>query len=287
MFIIRAPAKINLTLEVLAKRADSYHEIRSVIQTISLCDSLSFETAANINFKWDDPGIIPEESLGFKAAVLLRRSTGCTKGAIVQISKQIPLISGLGGESSNAAAVLLGLNRLWGLGLSREKLSELATSLGSDITFFLYGGTALLEGRGEIVNQLLPMLPIWVVLLVPPIPRAKGKTGRLYASLNPTHYNSGEISERLVSLITSGSEIDSSVLFNVFDGIAENNFPGLEEYRHEFLNAGAPEVYLAGSGPTLFTLVKDKFQAEDLYTRLKQSGLETYLVDTLPAVDYE
>ncbi|MFC2045174.1 4-(cytidine 5'-diphospho)-2-C-methyl-D-erythritol kinase [Chloroflexota bacterium] len=287
MLTIQAPAKINLTLEVLSKRGDDFHEIRSVIQTINLCDSLHFELTEDISFNWDNPVIIPEESLAFKAVMLLRESIGCTDGALVQINKRIPLVSGLGGDSSDAAAVLLGLNRLWNLGLSREELSGLAARLGSDVTFFLYGGTALLEGRGEIVNQLLPIPNMWVVLLVPPVSRTDGKTARLYASLKPEHYTGGEISDRLESLLTSGSEIESSVLFNVFDEVAENNFPGLDEYRQQFLQAGAQEVHLAGSGPTLFTLLKNKAQAEDLYNCLKGNGLETYLADSLTAVDYK
>lgn len=285
MLTVQAPAKINLTLEVLTKRSDGYHEIRSVIQTINMCDILDFESAEGIRFKWDDPEIIPEESLGFKAAILLRQTTGCTKGAVIEVNKRIPLISGLGGESSNAAAVLLGLNQLWGLGLSREKLSELAVRLGSDVTFFLYGGTALLEGRGEIVNQLLPMLPIWVVLLVPPVSRTKGKTERLYGSLSYSHYTTGEVTDRLVSLVTSGSEIEPSSLFNVFDSVAENNFPQIEEYRRRLVEAGVEEVRLAGSGPTLFAIMRYKAQAEEIYSILKRDGLETYMVDTLEAVD--
>ena len=130
MFTIQSPAKINLTLEVLAKRADSYHEIRSVIQTINLCDSLHFELADKINFNCDDPDVIQEESLGYKAAILLRQYSNCSKGASIKVSKCIPLISGLGGDSSNAAVILLGLNRLWGLRLSKEKLSAKSTDSG-------------------------------------------------------------------------------------------------------------------------------------------------------------
>jgi len=286
MLTIVAPAKLNLTLEVLSKRTDGFHEIRSVIQAIDLCDRLHFETAEDIKFRWDDSTIIPEKSLAFKAANLLQEATRCTKGAAVEVIKCIPLISGLGGDSSNAAAVLRGLNRLWGLGLSREELVRLASRLGSDVAFFLYGGTALVQGRGEIVNPL-PQLPhMWVILLVLPVPRSKGKTGRLYASLEPGHYTGGQITDRLASLIAEGGEIESTVLFNVFDEVANNNFAGLEEYRQQFWQAGAQGVHLAGSGPTLFTLVKDKAQAEEIYTRLKQRGLEVYLTDTLSAIDY-
>ncbi len=154
MLTVLAPAKLNLTLEVLAKRQDGFHEIRSVIQAINLCDSFSFQSGDNIEFKCDLPDWIAEESLVSRAAGLLREATGCSKGATIEVSKRIPLLSGLGGDSSGAAAVLRGLNQFWGLGLSHEELLKMAWQLGSDVAFFLYGGTALVEGRGEIVTPL-------------------------------------------------------------------------------------------------------------------------------------
>ena len=152
MLTILAPAKLNLTLEVLAKRPDGLHEIRSLIQTINLCDSLRFRLSQSISFKCDEPKWLPERSLVSKAASLLQKATKCPNGATIEVNKRIPLLSGLGGDSSDAAAILRGLNKLWELGLSPPELVELASQLGSDIAFFLYGGTALVRGRGEIVT---------------------------------------------------------------------------------------------------------------------------------------
>jgi len=307
MLTLQAPAKINLTLEVLDQRPDGYHQIRSVIQTINLCDSLRFRLSHHIQFSCDNPDFVPEESLVSRATALLQQTTGCSKGARIEIGKRIPLTSGLGGDSSDAAAILRGLNRLWQLGLSLPELLELAPRLGSDVAFFLYGGTALVEGRGERVTPL-PSLPHrWVVLLMPPVPRMPGKTKRLYASLKPKHYTRGEVTDRLVALLTGrslegrspfktntspsplkergieGERLVSNV-FNVFDDVALDSFSGLGEYREQFLKAGASSVHLAGSGPGLFTLVVDKAQAEGLYRRLQQQGLESYLTDTLAAI---
>ncbi len=282
MLTLLAPAKINLTLEVLCQRPDGFHEIRSVILTINLCDSLLFRSSGNIEFGCDNPDFVLEESLVSKAAGLLQQATGCSKGARIEIGKRIPLASGLGGDSSDAAAVLHGLNRLWQLGLSLSELVELAPRLGSDVAFFLYGGTALVEGKGEMVTPL-PSLPHrWVVLLMPPVPRMPGKTQRLYASLKPKHYTQGQITDRLVAGVSAG-EVTSSMLFNVFDGVALDSFARLGEYREQFLKAGANDVHLAGSGPALFTLVEDKAQAEELYRHLQQQGLECYLTETLAA----
>ncbi len=283
MLTVLAPAKINLTLEVLHQRPDGFHEIRSVIQTINLCDSLLFRSSHNIEFGCDDPDFVPEESLVSKAVGLLQQATGCSKGARIEIGKHIPLASGLGGDSSDAAAVLHGLNRLWQLGLSLPELFELAPRLGSDVAFFLYGGTALVEGRGEMVTPL-PSLPHrWVVLLMPPVPRMPGKTKQLYASLKPKHYTQGQITDRLVAGFSAG-EVTSSMLFNVFEEVAQDNFPSLGEYREQFLKAGANDVHLAGSGPALFTLVEDRAEAEGIYKNLQQQGLESYLTDTSAAI---
>ena len=284
MLTIPAPAKLNLTLEVLAKRNDGFHEIRSVIQTINLCDSLHFQSSQNIEFKSDMPNWLPEDSLVSKATSLLQETTGCHKGATIEVSKRIPLVSGLGGDSSNAAAILRGLNMLWGLGLPQEKLLETAVQLGSDVAFFLYGGTALVEGRGEIVTPL-PSLPhTWVVLMMPPVPALKGKTKRLYANLKAANYTGGQFTDRLADMLTSGSKSKILKLFNVFDTVAPNSFTGLGEYQSQFLKAGAQEIHLAGSGPALFTLVKGRGHAEKIYQHLQQQGMESYLTDTMAAL---
>jgi len=288
MLTVLAPAKLNLTLEVLAKRPDGFHEIRSVIQAINLCDSLHFRLSENIEFNCADPNWVSAESLVSKAASLLQKTTGCSRGVTIEVNKRIPLVSGLSGDSSDAAAVLRGLNKLWGLGLSLPELLELASQLGSDVAFFLYGGTALVRGRGELVTPLPPFPHMTVVLMLPPVPRMPGKTGRLYASLKPSHYTDGQITDRFVALLTGGSlkgERLVSTLFNVLEDAALDSFAGLGEYRQQFLKAGAQEVHLAGSGPALFTLVKDKAQAEKIYHNLQQQGLESYLTETLAAIE--
>jgi len=284
MLNVLAPAKLNLTLEVLAKRQDGFHEIRSIIQTINLCDSLHFQLSQNIEFKSNVPDLIPEDSLVSEATSLLRQATGCSNGAAIEVTKRIPLVSGLGGDSSDAAAILCGLNKLWRLGLSPPELVELASQLGSDVAFFVYGGTAVVKGRGEMVTPLPPLPPMWVVVVMPPVPRMERKTERLYASLNPSHYTDGQVTERLVALLTGRSlkgERLVSNIFNVFDGVARDSFTGLGDYWQQFLEAGTQAVHLAGSGPALFTLIKNEAEAEKLYLRLQQQGLESYLVETL------
>jgi 4-diphosphocytidyl-2-C-methyl-D-erythritol kinase len=277
---VKAPAKINLTLEVLGERPDGYHEIRSVIQTINLYDSLRFRSSRKLRFSCDNPDFVIEESLVSRAAALLQEVSGFSKGATIEISKRIPLVSGLGGDSSDAAAVLSGLNRLWQLGLSLPELLELAPRLGSDVAFFLYGGTALVEVRGERVTPLPPLPQRWVVLIVPPVPRVREKTRQLYASLKPSHYTDGRITVKFLEALNEGREFKPSMLFNAFENVAFEFFPKLEVYKEHFIKLGASRVHLAGSGPALFTMLNDKAQAEDLYTRCQQQGLECYLANT-------
>ncbi len=283
MLTVLAPAKINLTLEVLAKRLDGFHEIRSVIQTINLCDSLCLQLGHNIKFKCDERNWTAEKSLLPKAVKLLQKTTGCSEGATIEVIKRIPLSSGLGGDSSCAAAILRGLNRLWRLGLSREELLKLAVQLGSDAAFFLYGGTALVEGRGELVKPLSPLLHMWVVLVVPRMPRPPEKTKHLYASLKASHYTDGHITGKLVKALSEGSE--QPTLFNTFENVAFGRFSELRVCWEHIVKVGAADVHLAGSGPALFTLLKEKAQAEELYTRLQQQGLESYLTDTSAAIE--
>ncbi len=285
MLSVLAPAKLNLTLEVLAKRGDGFHEIRSLIQTISLCDRLDFRLSDDITFKCDESGWLSEKSLVPEAASLLQKASGCYKGAAITVHKRIPLMSGLGGDSSDAAACLRGLNKLWGLALPPGELARLASQLGSDVAFFLLGGTALLEGRGEVVSPLPPLPHMWVVLLMPPVPLLAGKTAQLYANLEASHYTEGQITNGLVALLSEGEEVAPAKLFNVFDNVADDCFSGLSDYRKQFLRAGAGSVHLAGSGPALFTLVKDKLQAERLYNNLKKLGLEAYLAETFEVID--
>ncbi|MDD5082677.1 MAG: 4-(cytidine 5'-diphospho)-2-C-methyl-D-erythritol kinase [Dehalococcoidales bacterium] len=280
MLTLKAPAKLNLTLEVLGKRKDGFHEVRSVIQTITLGDCLHFEVAQHMEYRVDMPGWAADKSLVSKAADLIRESSGYTQGAIIEVHKRVPLRSGLGGDSSDAATTLRGLNQLWGLGLSHETLQELAAQLGSDVAFFLSGGTALVRGKGEIVTSLPPLPRRWVVLIVPPVDRPPGKTERLYASLRANHYTRGEITEKLVHVLKTGREVIPSLLYNVFEMVAPDCFAGIEGYWRQFHEVGAKEVHLAGSGPSLFALIGDKTEAEKIYNKLQQSELESYLVET-------
>ena len=283
MLTVLAPTKLNLTLEVLGKRPDGYHEIRSVIQTISLCDVLSFELSEDVKISSNLSEWSPEKSLVAKAVSLLQKTTSAAKVVRIEITKNIPLVAGLGGDSSDAAATLRGLNELWELELDGNELTELATQLGSDVPFFLYGGTALMAGRGEIITPLPPVPRRYFVLVPPDIPPLPDKTKRLYASLKSGHYTKGEATEKLARVLRKGEGFDSSLLFNVFENVAFDVFPGLKEYCDTMLKAGLKNVYLAGSGPTLYTMAETEAEADGILEKLKRRGLKSYLAETLAA----
>jgi len=282
---IFTPAKLNLTLEVLGKRSDGFHEIRSVMQAVSLGDALSFSHSEALSFECDMDGWSSEKSLVSQAAELLRKESSYPGGALVKITKCIPLSSGLGGDASDAAAVLRGLRALWRIQVSQEELSKLAARLGSDVPFFIGGGTAVTRGRGEVVAPLSAAPKQWFVILTPDIPRPNKKTAAVYARLRTPDYTSGEYSEALAGQLIRGGGISDRLLYNVFERVAFDLFPGLTESREAMLAAGAERVHLAGAGPSLYSLHKSRAEAESVCSGL--AGQPAYVAEALGPIKPE
>ncbi len=285
MLTVSAYAKVNLTLEVLHKREDGFHEIRSVMQTINLADEISFEPAPTLEFICDnakaDRVDLIEESV-MQAVSLLRREMDRCTGARIYLRKlNVPRAAGLGSSSSVPATVLKGLNALWNSNLPFDKLRQIAAMIGSDAAFFIEGGTALAQGRGERITSL-PSSPLtWMVLLKPTIDPVKNKTAHMYSLLNSSHFSDGACTERLVNHLKQGEGLQSKLLCNTFENLAFDAFVPLDKYRQRFLDAGARSVHLAGAGPALFALVPDQKTGHNLEKRLKEQSLEACLVHTL------
>ena len=182
MVTVKAHAKVNLTLEVLGRREDGYHDIVSIMQTIDLRDTLRLEPADTITLHCDRVDLLSPDNLALKAANLLRKVTGCDKGARITLQKEIPVAAGLGGGSSDAAATLQGLNLLWELGLSVDGLMSLAMQLGSDVPFFMRGGTAMASGRGERIRPL-PDADLPTMVVLSPAIDIPLKTASIYGKL--------------------------------------------------------------------------------------------------------
>jgi len=277
-----APAKINWTLEVMGRRDDGYHEVRTIIQTVEPCDVLELTPADRLELQVEGAHQPSQDDLVLRAAALL--SGGGDSGARIRLSKRVPVAAGLGGGSSDAAAALRGLNQLWRLGYTDVQLAEMGAGVGSDVPFFVYGGTALAEGRGERVTPLPDLPPTWLVLLVPPF-RLSEKTRRMYDALTPADFSDGARTEALLRCLRQGRPIADEGLYSAFQRTAYEVFEGLDAYRDALLAAGARRVHLAGSGPALFALGPDEGTARAMHDRLRPPGGQALVVRTLTAAE--
>ncbi len=280
---LTAPAKINWTLEVLSRRPDGFHNVKTILQTIDLCDSLEMETAADLTLKATGEGLPPpQDDLTMRAARLLRERTGYNGGARMRLTKTIPIAAGLGGGSSDAAAALCGLDRLWSLALSHERLVELATELGSDVAFFLRGGTALAEGRGERITPLPDAGRTAILVVVPPLSIPE-KTKRMYSLLTLKDYGGGAASDRLAEALRQERPFKERDLYDVFGSLAFQAFPELQTCRRALIQAGAGAVHLAGSGPALFVLLRNEEQGKRLAEAAASADAKAFAATTLAA----
>jgi len=278
--VMRAPAKINLTLDVLGKRPDGYHALRSVMQALDWHDTLQLEPVSDLLFDCDVPALAGDANLVPRAARLLQEETGCARGARLTLRKGIPVEAGLGGGSSDAAASLLGLNRLWDLGLPPTRLAELGARLGSDVPFFLYAPTALVSGRGEVVEALTPPPAAHVVLHKPAIGVS---TARVFRSLQPGDYGDGLGTERLVAALRAGAPPEEWPLSNGLQEAAAALYPEVAAALRLLRRAGAPHALMTGSGSTVYALFARESDARSVYDRLRADGHGAVLTRTATA----
>ena len=276
--LVQAPAKVNLCLEVLGRRSDGYHEIRTVMQTIDLADELEIAPADSLQVACDDPSLAGDNNLVWHAVTDFAKSCGRLPLVKVSIKKRIPVGMGLGGGSSDAAAVILALNRLWDVGYPFSKLSEIAAGLGSDVPFFLLGGAALASGRGEIVEPL-PGRPGIPLTLVCPETTLKAKTARLYAELTPANYSDGGVAQHLLRHIMEGQYSDG-LLCNAFEDVALRVFPGLREVYDTVEAVAGRRPHLTGAGPAWFLMPSNEAEHLALSQALQSLGAKAYFVHT-------
>jgi 4-diphosphocytidyl-2-C-methyl-D-erythritol kinase len=270
MLTVNAPAKLNLVLEVLGRR-EGYHDICSIAQTIDLCDTLTFEPSAGIEFTCSEAALI-DDNLVPRAALLLRERCGRDLGARIHLEKRIPWGAGLGGGSSDAAATLHALNRLWDAKLSMDHLTALGARLGSDVPLFLLGGTVLLQGRGEQVNRLPAHPPAHAVVLLPDQPSPPSKTGLMYSRLLPAMFTRGQFVRAAEFALGNGQRVPDILMFNVFEHVASSVFPDIESRRRMFEQACGAPAHLAGSGPCLYALVDSAARAAEAATQVTRAG---------------
>ncbi|HMA53008.1 MAG TPA: 4-(cytidine 5'-diphospho)-2-C-methyl-D-erythritol kinase [Acidobacteriota bacterium] len=279
--IVKSFAKINLGLEIVGKRPDGYHDIRTLFQTVSLADELDLEPAPDgvLELSGNDPAIAWDRTnLVHRAARLLQGATGTAKGARIAVKKAVPAGRGLGGGSSNAAGTLLALNGMWGLGLGPVDLARLARGLGADVPFFLKGGLCLGEDIGDRLTPLPDLAPLACLLLFPPFPIS---TPSVYAGVDASLTSPGKIS-KIMRFLESG---DFGLLENDLERVIFRAHPELERWTRFFREKGALLSQVSGSGSAVYGLFPDPASAEEARRRLPGTS-DARLAATLPRESY-
>jgi 4-diphosphocytidyl-2-C-methyl-D-erythritol kinase len=274
----RAPAKVNLGLEVVGKRPDGYHELVTIFQAVGLCDELAISTAPPGQLTLTtDPALGGEGNLVLRAARALSAQAETPLGAALELVKRIP-VGGLGGGSSDAAATLLALREFWALDITDESLATLAMRLGADVPFFLRGGTALATGIGELLAPLPPLTATWFVLLTPKIALPADKTRQLYGTLTPADFSDGSQTLAQAERLQRDKPLDPTLLVNSFAGPLYRLFPALAHWRDRLLSAGATWVLPSGSGPTLYTIAPSEAIGQEIAAQVGSEGARVAVV---------
>ncbi|MHA0857605.1 4-(cytidine 5'-diphospho)-2-C-methyl-D-erythritol kinase [Paenibacillus sp. CMAA1364] len=278
----KAPAKINLMLDVLHKRPDGYHEVEMVMTMVDLADRLEMvELPRDTIIISSQVGYIPldEKNLAFKAARLIKDRYDVNKGVHIHLDKKIPVAAGLAGGSSDAAAALRGLNRLWGLHIPMQELQQLGAELGSDVPFCVTGGTALATGRGEVLTSIPNPPQCWVVLAKPPI---HVSTQDVYGRFNAQQIVKHPSATDMIQAIRSGSFHDvCDQLGNVLEDVTLQLHPEVQQIKEAMMRLGADGTLMSGSGPTVFGLVSKQSKVSRIYNGLRGFCREVYAVRLL------
>lgn len=273
----KAPAKINLTLDVLQKRPDGFHEVEMIMTTVDLADRIWLKPLDRGITIRSSERFVPNDkrNLAWQAADILRKRFDIRSGVEITLDKNIPVAAGLAGGSSDAAATLRGLNRLWNLGLSLDELADLGANIGSDIPFCVYGGTALASGRGEKIKEL-PVPPnCWVVLAKLPI---SVSTADIYGNLDVQSIQHPDTKGMMEALASSDYHSMCKRLGNALEPVTMKIHPQVSVLKEQMLKFGADTVLMSGSGPTVFGLVQHESQVARVYNGLKGFCPEVYAV---------
>jgi 4-diphosphocytidyl-2-C-methyl-D-erythritol kinase len=277
----KAPAKINLALDVLFKRPDGYHEVEMVMTTVDLADRIELKEIGNGNIQIISHNrFVPDDqrNLAYQAAALLKERYNINKGVAISIEKNIPVAAGLAGGSSDAAATLRGLNRLWNLGLSLDELAEIGAEIGSDVSFCVYGGTALAKGRGEKITHLPAPPKCWVILAKPTIGVSTADVYKRLKLENARHPN-------VKAMISAIQNHDYSKvcgnLGNILEHVTLPMYPEVANIKEQMKTFGADAVLMSGSGPTVFGLVEHDSRMQRIYNGLRGFCHQVYAVRML------
>ncbi len=278
----KAPAKINLSLDVLHKREDGYHEVEMVMTMVDLADRIEMqELPRDTIIISSQAGYIPldEKNLAFQAARLIKDRYDVKQGVYIHLDKKIPVAAGLAGGSSDAAATLRGLNRLWRLGIGTDELQKLGAELGSDVPFCVTGGTAIARGRGEKLEPIESPPQCWVILAKPPI---NVSTSEIYGKLNAAGIRKHPSTERVLRAIREKRfDLLCSELGNVLEEVTLDLYPEVRQLKEVMIKLGAEGVLMSGSGPTVFGLVSKETKIPRIYNGLRGFCKDVFAVRLL------
>lgn len=285
---IQANAKVNITLDVLRKREDGYHEVEMIMQAIDLADTLHLTPQREgITLVTNHPGLPCDTgNLAYRAAALLQETCQVKTGVHIALEKNIPMAAGLAGGSTDAAGVLLGLNRLWQLNLSLAELDELGAKLGSDVPFCLHGGTMLATGRGERLTALPALPQCYIVLAKPPVGVS---TAWVYGQYQQTIAVQHPDTAGTIACLKSGNlEGVAERLCNVLESVTIPAHPEIGQLKDWMLQFGAMASLMSGSGPTVFGLVETREKAIEIADRLRSlSAADIFVAKTVAKVGGE
>jgi 4-diphosphocytidyl-2-C-methyl-D-erythritol kinase len=276
--LVKAPAKINLSLDVLYKRDDGFHEVEMIMTTVDLADRIELTELPTNQIQIESSGgYIPTDNrnLAYKAAELIKKRFSIEKGVHIYISKNIPVAAGLAGGSSDAAATLKGLNQLWNLGLRLDELATIGAEIGSDISFCVYGGTALAKGRGEIIHKIASPPPCWVILAKPTMGVS---TAEVYRGLNVNEVSHPDINAMINALENKNYPEICSNLGNVLESYTLESYPEVKQIKDQMKRLGAEGVLMSGSGPTVFGLTRHENRMKRVVNGLRGFCKEVYAV---------
>ena len=278
---IEAHAKINLSLDVLGKRDDGYHTLQMIMQTIQLHDTISIhEIPDGVEIMCEAP-YVPNNSsnIAYKAAQAILEKYKIKAGVRLEITKRIPVAAGLAGGSTDAAAVLKGMNELFGLGIDINELMAIGKTIGADVPYCIMGGTALAEGIGEKLTPLSGLGNIPVLLVKP---RIGVSTAWVYKNLNLENVGERPNTPLLISAIAEGdTKTLAANMKNVLESVTQKKYPIIEAIKRELLKLGATGSMMSGSGPTVFGIFEDADKAEYAFNTIKNSKYECILTQTV------
>lgn len=277
----KAYAKINLGLDVLRRREDGYHDVKMVMQTVNLYDVLNIEKSEGGIEITTNVGFIPvnEDNLIYKAAKLLMDEFSVDSGLKIHLEKNIPVAAGMAGGSTDAAATMILVNQIFGLGLTKEELMERAVKIGADVPYCIMGGTALSEGIGEVLTKIEGMPNCHIIIAKPDI---SVSTKYVYENLHANELKKHPDIDGLVDYIKASDLTGiSGKLENVLETVTAKEYPIIEEIKDYLKSNGALNSIMSGSGPTVFALFDNETVARNAYEGLKKEGKakQLYLTD--------